>query len=50
MSPLLAAALAEALDDRGKIRPGPAAEGMVGLLDIGGHTVNVAPCSRSTVI
>jgi plasmid segregation protein ParM len=38
----LAAVLAEALDDRGKIRPGPVAEGMVGLLDIGGHTVNVA--------
>lgn len=38
----LAAVLAEALDDRGKIRPGPVAEGVVGLLDIGGHTVNVA--------
>lgn len=38
----LAAVLAEALDDRGKIRPGPVAEGMVGLVDVGGHTVNVA--------
>ncbi len=38
----LAAVLSEALDDKGKIRPGPVAEGRVGLLDIGGHTVNVA--------
>lgn len=38
----LAAVLSEALDEQGKIRPGPLSEGMVGLLDIGGHTVNVA--------
>lgn len=38
----LAAVLSEALDERGKIRPGPVAEGRVGLLDVGGHTVNVA--------
>jgi len=38
----LAAVLSEALDDRGKIRPGPVSEGTVGLVDIGGHTVNVA--------
>jgi plasmid segregation protein ParM len=38
----LAAVLSEALDERGKIRPGPVAEGTVGLIDIGGHTVNVA--------
>lgn len=38
----LAAVLSEALDERGKIRPGPVAEGTVGLLDIGGHTINVA--------
>jgi len=38
----LAAVLSEALDARGKVRPGPVSEGMVGLLDIGGHTVNVA--------
>lgn len=38
----LAAVLSEALDERGKIRPGPISEGMVGLLDIGGHTVNIA--------
>jgi plasmid segregation protein ParM len=38
----LAAVLSEALDDHGRIRSGPVAEGHVGLLDIGGHTVNVA--------
>ncbi len=38
----LAAILSEALDDNGNIPPGPLAEGLVGLLDIGGHTVNVA--------
>ena len=38
----LAAVLSEALDERGKVRPGPVSEGTVGLLDIGGHTVNVA--------
>lgn len=38
----LAAVLAEALDERGKIQPGPVAEGIVGLLDIGGHTVGMA--------
>lgn len=38
----LAAVLSEALDDKGKIRPGPVSEGMVGLVDVGGHTVNVA--------
>lgn len=38
----LAAVLSEALDERGRIRPGPAAEGTCGLVDIGGHTVNVA--------
>lgn len=42
----LAAVLSEALDERGRIRPGPVAEGMVGLLDIGGHTVNVATFSQ----
>lgn len=38
----LAAVLAEALDANGKIKPGPLAEGTCGLVDIGGHTVNVA--------
>jgi plasmid segregation protein ParM len=38
----LAAVLSEALDDHGKVKPGPVAEGTVGLIDIGGHTVNVA--------
>lgn len=38
----LAAVLSEALTEQGKIRPGPVAEGMVGLVDVGGHTVNVA--------
>jgi plasmid segregation protein ParM len=38
----LAAVLAEALDEKGVIRPGPVAEGLVGLVDVGGHTVNVA--------
>lgn len=38
----LAAVLSEALDKRGKIRPGPMAEGVVGLIDVGGHTVNLA--------
>jgi len=38
----LAAVLAEALNEKGVIRPGPVSEGMVGLVDIGGHTVNVA--------
>jgi len=38
----LAAVLSEALDSQGKIRPGPVSQGMVGLIDIGGHTVNVA--------
>jgi plasmid segregation protein ParM len=38
----LAAVLSEALDERGKIKLGPISQGMVGLLDIGGHTVNVA--------
>lgn len=38
----LAAVLSEALDERGRIRPGPVSEGTVGLLDIGGHTTNMA--------
>lgn len=38
----LAAVLSEALDERGRVRTGPVAEGHVGLLDVGGHTVNVA--------
>ncbi len=38
----LAAVLSEALDDRGKVRSGPVSQGTVGLLDIGGHTVNIA--------
>lgn len=38
----LAAVLSEALDANGKIRPGPVAEGTAGLVDVGGHTVNVA--------
>lgn len=38
----LAALLSEAMTDQGKVRPGPIATGTVGLLDIGGHTVNVA--------
>lgn len=38
----LAAVFSEALDDNGKIKPGPTAEGMVGLIDIGGRTVNVS--------
>lgn len=38
----LAAVLAEALNEKGVIKPGPVATGMVGLVDIGGHTVNVA--------
>jgi len=38
----LAAVLSEALDERGKIRPGPVAEGAAGLIDVGGHTINVA--------
>jgi plasmid segregation protein ParM len=38
----LAAVLSEALDDKGKIRSGPIAEGTVGMIDIGGHTVNLA--------
>lgn len=38
----LAAILSEALDDNGNIPPGPLSEGLVGLLDIGGHTINVA--------
>lgn len=38
----LAAVLSEALDERGKIRPGPVAEGAVGLVDVGGVTVNIA--------
>lgn len=42
----LAAVLSEALDSNGKIRPGPVSEGMVGLVDIGGHTVSVATFSE----
>ena len=38
----LAAILAEALDNKGKVIPGPISEGMVGLVDIGGHTCGVA--------
>lgn len=38
----LAAVLSEALDERGKVIPGPLAEGTVGLVDVGGHTVNFA--------
>ena len=38
----LAAVLAEALNEKGVIRPGPVAEGLAGLIDVGGHTVNVA--------
>lgn len=38
----LAAVLSEALSENGKIKPGPVAEGTVGLVDVGGHTVNVA--------
>lgn len=38
----LAAVLSEALDEKGKIRPGPIAEGTTGLVDAGGHTINIA--------
>jgi plasmid segregation protein ParM len=38
----LAAVLSEALDDKGHIQPGPVSQGTVGLVDVGGRTVNVA--------
>lgn len=38
----LAAVFSEALDDSGKIKPGPMANGMIGLIDIGGRTINVS--------
>ena len=38
----LAAVLSEALDVNGKIKSGPISQGTVGLVDVGGHTVNVA--------
>jgi plasmid segregation protein ParM len=38
----LAAVFSEALDDNGKIKPGPIADGMIGLIDIGGRTINVS--------
>lgn len=36
----LAAVLSDALDSSGRVRPGPVAEDTIGLVDIGGHTVN----------
>lgn len=38
----LAAVLSEALNENGKVKPGPVSEGTVGLVDVGGHTVNIA--------
>jgi plasmid segregation protein ParM len=38
----LAAVFSEALDERGNIKQGIFADGEIGLLDVGGHTVNVA--------
>ena len=38
----LAAVLSEVLTEQGKVKPGPVSEGTVGLVDVGGHTVNVA--------
>jgi hypothetical protein len=42
----LAAVLSEALDEGGRVRAGPIAEGTVGLLDVGGHTVNIATFNK----
>lgn len=38
----MAAVFSEALDDKGRVIPGPISAGMAGLLDIGGHTVGLA--------
>lgn len=46
----LASVLSEALDDKGNVKPGPVSQGTVGLLDIGGHTVNVATFSEMRAI